>query len=240
MRGVAQDHESGDRIPRHCHDVAQLIHASSGVLTVATEDGTWVIPPARAVWVPAGVVHSISMSGRAELRTLYVADTWTPIVDQECCVVQVSPLLHHAVLRVIDLPQPYPVDGAEARIVDVVLDEIRAAEIAPLHLPMPTDQRARTVAEEFLRDPSDRRSAGTWARVGGAGERTLERLFVSEVGTTFGRWQQQARLLEALRLLAAGDDVTTVALRVGYDTPSAFIAMFRRAMGTTPGRYFGH
>ena len=104
---------------------------------------------------------------------------------------------------------------------------------------MPADPRARTVAEEFLRDPSDRRPARSWARTGGAGERTLERLFVREVGTTFGQWQQQARLLEALRLLAAGDDVTTVALRVGYDTPSAFIAMFRRAMGVTPGRYFG-
>ncbi len=236
--GVAEDRASGDLIPRHHHDVAQLIHASSGVLTIETDDGNWVIPPARAVWVPAGVTHSIAMSGRAELRTLYIADGWTPITDPTCSAVQVTPLLHHTILRIVDFVQPYPADGAEARIAGVALDEIRSADIAPLHLPMPTDPRARTVAKEFLQEPSDRRAAKDWAKTCGASERTLERIFVREAGTTFGRWQQQARLLEALRLLGAGIDVTNVALRVGYDSPSAFIAMFARAMGTTPGRYF--
>lgn len=236
--GVAQDCEADQPIPPHHHPTAQLIHASSGVITVETDDGLWVVPPARAVWVPAGVTHSIAMSGRVELRSLYFADTAAPIRSPRCCVVQISPLLHSAVLRVIDFAQPYPEDGAEARVVAVVLDEIRAADVAPLDLPIPSDPRARRVALAFREDPADRRSRKEWAHVAGTSERTLERLFHAQVGTTFGRWQQQARLLCALQILAAGESVTCAALEVGFRTPSAFITMFRRAMGTTPARYF--
>ena len=71
-----------------------------------------------------------------------------------------------------------------------------------------------------------------------ASPRTLERLFQKETGMTFGRWRQQLRLLHALRLLAAGRPVSAIALEVGYDSPSAFIAMFKRTLGTTPYRYF--
>lgn len=238
VTGVAQDFQHGDLIPPHRHDVAQLIHASQGVLTVETDDGIWVIPPARGVWVPPGLTHSIAMSGSVELRTIYLASSANPIEGTRCCVVQVSPLLHEAILRVIDFDQPDAPDGAESRIIAVVLDEISAAEVAPLHLPMPTDERARAVADRFLSDPSTRRPTREWARDAGAGERTFERLYLKEVGISFGKWQRQARLLEALRLLASGSNVTAAAFQVGFATPSAFIAMFQRAMGTTPGRYF--
>jgi len=102
---------------------------------------------------------------------------------------------------------------------------------------MPRDARARRAAEAFARRPSDRRSRAEWARLAGASERTLERLFHAEVGTSFGRWQRQVRL-RALELLADGRSVTSVALEVGFETPSAFIAMFKSALGATPGRYF--
>jgi AraC-like DNA-binding protein len=236
--GLAEDRGPDEPIPPHHHDSAQLIHASTGVMTVETEDGLWVVPPARAVWVPAFVAHSIAMSGTVRLRTLYLAPATAPIQGSRCAVVQVSPLLHAAILCAIDFRQPYPEDGPEARIAAVILDEIRAAETAPLHLSIPSDPRARSVAVAFREDPADRRSRREWAREAGASERTLERLFHAEVGTSFGKWQQQARLLRALELLAAGESVTNAAFEVGFETPSAFIAMFRRAMGTTPARYF--
>jgi AraC-like DNA-binding protein len=236
--GLAQDYESDEPIPPHHHDSAQLIHASTGVITVETEDGLWVVPPARAVWVPARVSHGIEMSGHVELRTLYFDATSAPIRGPRCCVVHVSPLLRAAVLRAMEFPQPYPETGPEARIVRVILDEIRAAEVAPLHLPIPTDPRARRVALAFRDNPGDRRPTSAWAREGGTSGRTLERLFHAEVGTSFGKWQQQARLLAALQVLASGESVTAAALEVGFSTPSAFITMFRRAMGTSPGRYF--
>jgi len=236
--GLGQDHGPDEPIAPHRHDSAQLIHASSGVMTVETEDGLWVVPPARAVWVPANIAHSIGMSGRVELRTVYIDESLAPIQTARCCVVQVSPLLHSLILRAIDFPQPYSPRGPEARLAAVLLDEIRKAEIAPLHLPMPSDPRARRVASALRADPSDRRSRSAWARQAGASERTIERLFHAEVGMSFGRWRQQARLLRALEVLAAGESVTGASLEVGFRTPSAFIAMFRKAMGTTPARYF--
>jgi AraC-like DNA-binding protein len=178
------------------------------------------------------------MSGHVSLRSIYLDPARAPIAGTRCCVVQVSPLLRAAVLRAMDFPNPYPEQGPEARLAAVIFDEIRAAEVAPLHLPVPNDPRARRVALAFRDDPSDRRSRAAWARVGGTSERTLERLFDREVGTSFGKWQRQARLLAALEVLAAGESVTTAALEVGFQTPSAFITMFRRAMGTTPARYF--
>jgi AraC-like DNA-binding protein len=238
LLGLAGNHGPDEPIPPHHHDSAQLIHASSGVMTVETDDGLWVVPPARAVWVPAFVTHSIAMSGYVKLRTIYLAPESAPIEGTRCCVVQVSPLLRAAILRAVEFEQPYPANGPETRIAAVICDEIRAAKTAPLHLPMPSDPRARRVAQAFRADPSDRRPRSAWAREAGASERTLERLFHAQLGTSFGRWQQQARLLRALEVLAAGESVTAAALEVGFETPSAFIAMFRRAMGTTPARYF--
>lgn len=236
--GLAEDRESGNLIVPHKHDSAQLIHAAKGVMTVNTEDGLWVVPPQRAVWVPAFTAHSIRMTGRVELRTIYLDPKLQPIQGETCCVVRVSKLLHASIMRAIEFRQPYARGGRESRIVDVILDEIREAPMAPLHLPTPKDPRARRIADAFRERPGDRRAASEWARWAGASERTIERLFRSEVGMTLGRWQQQVRLLRALEILALGQSVTTVALEVGFETPSAFIAMFKRAMGTTPAKYF--
>jgi AraC-like DNA-binding protein len=110
--------------------------------------------------------------------------------------------------------------------------------VAPLHLPQPRDPRLRAVTGALLRDPGDARSLTAWSRHAGASARTLARGFLRETGMGFGAWRQQARLLRALELLAEGEPVTRVALELGYAGPSAFIAMFRRALGATPGRYF--
>lgn len=238
LLGRADDHTHGEHIPPHQHDSAQLIHAARGVMTVETSDGTWVVPPARAVWVPAFTTHSIRMTGDVEIRSIYLEPAIAPIEGTQCCVVDISELLHAAIMRTIHFPQPYPAEGPEARLVSVILDELEGAPVAPLHLPLPRDPRAKRIAVAFRENPADRRSLGDWARQAGASERTLERLFRNEVGMTFGKWQQQARLLRALEVLASGETVTTAAFEVGFETPSAFIAMFRRALGSTPAKYF--
>jgi AraC-like DNA-binding protein len=141
-------------------------------------------------------------------------------------------------LRVVALPRPYPLGGAEERLVAVVLDEIDATPVAPLHLPRPSDPRLCRVADALLAQPDLDRGVGAWARLAGASPRTLGRLFQRETGMSFGAWRRQLRLLDALERLAAGESVTAVALSLGYAGPSAFIAMFRRQLGTTPGDYF--
>ena len=128
-------------------------------------------------------------------------------------------------------------DGDTAELSDV-LDELRTLPSAPLHLPQPRDPRLRRVTEALRAEPADPRPLPAWARRAGASPRTLARLFLAETGLGFRAWRQRARLLRALVALADNTPVTTVAFDAGYDSPSAFIAAFKRAFGTTPGRYF--
>jgi AraC-like DNA-binding protein len=120
----------------------------------------------------------------------------------------------------------------------LILDEIRELPVAPLHLPEPTDRRLRRITTVLKTAPADNRTLDLWARTAGASSRTLARLFVAETGMTFRQWRRQARLLTGLVHLAAGQSVTEVALHVGYESPSAFIAMFKHALGSTPSQYF--
>ena len=236
---VAEQHSNGVVLSTHWHDVDQLIYAATGVAIVETAVGIWVVPPARAVWVPAATSHSIVMTGDVHLNSAYVRPGAAPIDRDRCCVVHVSPLLREVMLRGTSTTRR-PTDEAYDHLIAVFFDEVESAGLAPLELPLPTDPRAREVAVAFLADTSQRLTRAQWAKRVNTSERTLERLFAQETGTTLGRWQTQARLLEALRLLATGESVTRVAVDVGFDTSSAFIAMFRRALGTTPRRYFNN
>lgn len=238
MIGEVGTWESGSVVPAHHHDTAQLVYASGGVITVETDDGIWTVPPTQAVWIPARKNHTHKISGRVRLLTLQIDPHFAPISGRECRVVQVTALLRAAIFRTIDFPQEYTQESVEARLAAVILDEIVAAETTPLHLPMPMDERAKSVALAIRNDPSLRLSHKEWAARSGASERTLERLFVTQTGMSFGKWQTQARLLRALQLIAAGESVSVAALDVGFQSPSAFIAMFRNIMGTTPSKYF--
>ncbi len=206
-------------------------------MNVVTDRGSWVVPPHRAVWVTAGIVHSIEMCGSVLMRTLYFAPQLGSSFPAGCCAVNVSPLLKELIATTIRLGMLDRTAPTQARLLGVLLDQIEVLPVAPLQLPMPKDPRAVRMTE-WLSEHLDAPGLKRLQKHAGCGKRTLERIFVAETGFTFGRWRQQLRLLHALRLLAAGQPVTSVALQVGYDSPSAFIAMFRRSLGTTPGRYF--
>jgi len=238
VAALAWEFDSGHRIPNHFHRKAQLVFASQGVMTVTTEVGSWVVPPQRAVFVPGGTRHEIAMSGGVSMRTLYLSDAAVRRLPAQCFVVSVSPLLRELVLRVIELDPLYAESGPDARLVAVLLDEIEAMHVAPLHLPLCDEPRTRRVIDGLLADPSDARGLEDWARVAGASARTLARSFERETGLRFGVWRQQLRLLRSLELLALGHSVTNVASSLGYESPSAFISMFRRSLGATPKRYF--
>lgn len=243
MVAHARDLVDGETIPPHSHRRAQLVYASDGVMTVTTAEGAFVVPPYRAVWMPAGVVHRIDAAGPVRMRTIYIdaghrAVSGATRLPGTVCVLHVTPLLRELILAAVDAPQTFPPDGPEARLMGVILDQIQVLPVAPLSLPIPRDARLRRVADALLADPADARSIEDWAHLAGASARSLARLFQAETGMSLGQWRQQLRLLRALERLAAGEPVTGVALDLGYDSPSAFIAMFRRALGTTPRRYF--
>lgn len=237
LAAMAKDFPGGHEIAPHRHKRAQLIFAAHGVMAVKTTQGTWVVPPNRALWVPAETEHAIRMCGAVAMRTLYVRPG-AGTLPATCCVVAVSPLLRELILRAVELPVLYDENGAAGRIMALILDEIRALPVLPLHLPWPEDERLRRVCAAIRAAPAAEHTLEQWGAAAGASSRTLARLFRKETGMSFGAWRQQARLLEALRRLAIGEAVTNVALDLGYQSPSAFTSMFRRALGRAPTRYF--
>ncbi|MFT5391232.1 MAG: AraC-like DNA-binding protein/mannose-6-phosphate isomerase-like protein (cupin superfamily) [Gammaproteobacteria bacterium] len=234
-----RDLGDGEILPFHQHRRAQLVYASSGVMTVTTPFAAYVVPPQRAVWMPGGVSHRIDARGNVTMRTLYIEATETARLPEQVCVLQVSPLLRELIVTVVASGPSYEPNTAQSRMMSVVLDQICAQPVASLSLPLPTDSRPLRVANALIDNPADPRDLRRWAKDVGASTRTLSRLFTAQTGMTFRAWRQQRRLLRALELLASGNNVTTVALELGYDNTSAFIAMFRRCLGTTPARYLG-
>lgn len=229
------DLPAGSRFNWHDHREHQLMWASRGVLAVTTADGTWVLPPTRAVWLPAGTRHLTGASTPAIVRSLRLEPGTCPLTFDAPTAVTVDDLLrsliHH--LARTDLAA-----SARARAEAVVYDVIAPAQVGTIRVVLPRDARALQVAQLLMADPADDRDLAGWGREVGASARTLARLFASETGLSFGRWRTQVRMRAALIQLAAGTPVGTVAHRVGYRAPSAFVAAFRQALGAPPGSYF--
>lgn len=226
---------SGSWFPWHVHDQHQLVWASQGVAAVNAGSAHWVLPPTRALWMPAGVSHRTGTQGRALLHGIYADPSRCPIAWPAPRIVAVRPLLR-ALLEHLsgdDLSVP-----ERSRAEAVVFDLLEPVPVVPITLPWPSDPRAVAVAEALLADPADPRDLAAYGRSVGASDRTLARLFLAECDMTFGRWRTQARLRAALGLLAGGMPLSGVAPRVGYSSPSAFVAAFRRAVGVTPAEYF--
>ncbi|MFZ0861447.1 MAG: helix-turn-helix transcriptional regulator [Candidatus Sulfotelmatobacter sp.] len=228
----------GQVIPEHFHPEDQLVYASLGVMTVRTSQGTWVVPAQRAVWIPARTPHSIVMSGPVSMRTLYLRARMVRRLPRTCCVVNVSTLLQALLLHACTYPKLSRRTKIHAHLIDVLVDQLETVEAIPLQLPNPSDARAVRVAEFLQHNPADTNSLEAACKQAGASKRTIERIFQEETRLSLGKWRQQLRLLRSLQLLAAGAKITYAALEAGYNTPSAFIAMFRKTLGTTPRRYF--
>ncbi|MEU0571823.1 helix-turn-helix transcriptional regulator [Nonomuraea sp. NPDC005983] len=224
----------GAGIDAHRHDTHQIVYARNGVLSVTTGAGTWIAPANRAIWIPAGTVHEHRAHGSTDLRLVGLVDN--PLGLARPAVLAVGPLLRELIIAYTQDPAD---DGPErARLRGVLLDQLRRSPEQPFHLPMARDPRLAAVCAILRADPADGR---TLARLGaqvGTSDRTLARLCRAELGMTFPQWRTQLRLHHALLLLADGLPVTTVAHRCGWATASAFIDVFRRTLGYTPGRAF--
>jgi AraC-like DNA-binding protein len=235
---LTRDYAAGHVIPLHFHDRDQLVYASRGVMTVRTSGGAWVVPTYRAVWIPATIPHTITMSGTVAMRTLYLKARLARAMPRDCCVVNVPPLLKELILHACAFAALKKTIPWQRHLIDVTIDQLETIQMVPLQLRNPTDPRALRIAQTLLIDPSESRPLQQLCKVAGASKRTVERLFQDDVGITFGKWRQQLRLMRAMQLLAEGENVTRSALEAGYSTPSAFISMFRKTLGTTPALYF--
>ena len=229
---------AGTRFDWHTHEDHQLAWAASGVLTVLTgevDGSTWVLPPTRALWIPAGLPHETASHGRATMRSLYIRPGLSPVTWADPTPVAASPLLAELIGY---LGEPGLPAGHRAHAEVLLADLLTPVPVTTIQVRMPSTPTARQVAEALRADPADRRTLREWGRAVGASERTLARAFAAEAGVPFGRWRTLLRLQAALSMVAAGEPVSRVAGRVGYDTPSAFVAAFRRETGQTPGSFF--
>jgi AraC-like DNA-binding protein len=223
----------------HQHRKAQLLYVISGLTTVEAAGGVWTVPPRCALWIPGGISHWGRATGPIKICSLYVEPNLTKINHNKCGILFVQPFLRELLLRFDTQSSLEQIDGErEARLLAVLLDELEAAPLEPIHLPLPTDKRLRRLVETMLENPAARYTIDEWGAAIGASNRTLSRLFQRETGMSFVRWRQQLHVGLALQRLAAGELVTNIAVDLGYESTSAFIAMFRRMLGTTPARYF--
>lgn len=236
---LATDLPSAHDIDWHSHPRFQLVYAARGVVTVDTRDATWVVPPQRAVWMPPTIEHRLRASGRVELRSLYVRPDAAARMPRTCEVLEVTALLRELIVRATGLPLEYDEKGPAGRLMGLVLDELAELPRLPYHLPVPKEAPLSAICRRLLEAPDDGATLEQLARKGGFSGRTLARHFRRDTGMSFAKWRRRARLLRALAWIAEGRPIVEVALELGYDSPSAFSAMFRRELGAPPTSFRG-
>jgi len=230
---------AGSWTPPHRHDWVQFSYAISGVLGVHTAEGSFFAPPQWAIWIPADLEHQVVTSMRAEMRSLYVRREDCQWADGRCRVLEVTPLARELIKSFCLLPVEYPEgNSSEARLVQVLLDQLATLPEVGFSLPLPRHQRLLALCNELIENPDASVTMHAWAERLGMSEKTLMRLFQRETGLSFRGWRQRMRLLSSLGSLEEGDSVTNAALSCGYDSTSAFIAAFRGLFGVTPGELF--
>lgn len=237
VAALADDYPPGHIDPPHSHTRGQLIYSTTGVMTVTTEQASFVVPPQRAVWVPSGVTHEAYCRGAVACRTLYIDETAIAGLPSATRVIEVSDLLRELIVEATHMPIEYDEAGRDGRVMALILDELVSSQAAPLHVPMPQHPRLVRICQTILQDPAQNDVLDDWADAAGMGRRTFTRAFRKETGMSFAAWRQNVRLMEALSRLATGESVTRVAFDVGYNSPSAFTAMFRRTFGVAPTHY---
>jgi AraC-like DNA-binding protein/mannose-6-phosphate isomerase-like protein (cupin superfamily) len=230
IASLAYEYPPAWQVPVHAHASDQLIYATSGVMEVAADGTLWLIPPQFAVWIPARVEHSIRMPGAVSMRTLYLRPGLAH--GRQCAVLHVTPLLRELIVEAVRIGNLKTRNPAHGALRDVIALQIDKASPVPTMLAMPTDVRARVIAESVIANP--KATLAEQCRKAGVSLRTLQRIFRRDVGMNFETWRRQLRLMKAVELLAEGRSIKQVAHAVGYRQASTFVAMFRRVFGMPP------
>ncbi|VVE18315.1 AraC family transcriptional regulator [Pandoraea anhela] len=239
---TANDYPAGLTFPVHAHASGQFAFASRGMITVSTPQGRWFVPPQRACWVPAGVSHEMTMSGPVTMLNAFVTSeaSVSAGLPDRCCVCGVSPLLRRLLDDAVDLPPMYDEQARDGKLMALLLAEMAAMAAVrrlSLHAPLPDDAVLARVCRNVFATPSMTMDLDLVATMASMSRRTFTRRFREATGVSFAQWRQQVCLLAAVERLSDGQSVTRVALDLGYGSPSAFTAAFRRVLGDAPSRY---
>ena len=237
ITSLAKPYPAGWHVPRHYHQRGQLMYAESGVGEVKTPEGLWIVPPQRALWVPRRMVHEVRMLTDVAARTLYLDRRLSTTFGEHCQIFFVSTLLRELILEVVQCQSRKRERERVALITPLLVQELQRADRTAIHVPWPSDARLVRACSYVLDDPSRAASTELIAQAAGASSRTLARLSERELHMPFARWRQHVRLAHALSRIVMGQSVKTAAHEAGYRSCSAFIAMFRRALGVSPTQY---
>jgi AraC-like DNA-binding protein/quercetin dioxygenase-like cupin family protein len=238
---VARHYKKGVRLDPHMHREAQLVYAARGTMQVTTPKGRWLVPPDRAVWVPAKLEHAIDVLADIEMRTLYFDPAWVKRERRSKSlrsefVVRVSPLLHQAILALFETRNT---PERIAVLIRLAMLELHRAEDSATFVPLPHEPRCRRAADIVLGDPTAAHEIETVAQKVGTSARTLSRLFLSETQLSFKSWRQRARIASAIERLStkANVSVKQLAAELGYASVPAFSHAFRQVTGRTPTEF---
>ena len=241
------------QVKPHRHPWGQLAISTTGTIRLTVAQGTYIVPPSRALWVPPGMEHAVTMVESADLRTLYFFQTHgrcgPDVADAEeaawrqCRVLNASDLLRAVVRELPTLPDDSLQLSAQDRarehhLSELLLDQMRRASVVQLGVKLPQDKRLRLLCEDVLADPTRFETLEDWARDTGASPRTVARLFRQQLECSFTQWRQQVVLAHAVSLAARNWPIQRIAAELGY-SPSAFSAMVRRTVGMPPAQFFG-
>ena len=234
--GFADEYPAGMVDPAHSHPRSQFTYCSSGVMMVMTAEGVFMLPPHRAIWIPAGLEHEVQCRGPVSSYTLYIDPALDPD-PQTARVIEVSDLVRALLFEVGHFEPSYDLDGREGQIASLLLSEIRRMAVMPSDLPLPRDPRLLRVCHALMENPADQRDLDGWASLAAMGRRTFTRAFRRETGAGLVTWRQQVRLMAAIPMMEAGKSVANVAYEVGYESPSAFTATFHKVFGMPPSAF---
>lgn len=223
-------------LPLHRHATGQLVLALRGSVACLVPGSLWLVPPQGAVWIPGGVFHCNRVGANSSVCLLFVKQGEGRL-PSECCTLAISPLVRELTRHVAALPQEYAPGSHTERLMEVLLTELSHMPVSRLRLPMPEEPRLRAMAEAMLDSPDQRETLCGWARRLGMSRRSLARLVVGETGLSFGSWRRQIYLMLAIHRLSEGASVQQTAWDLGYDSVTAFITMFKKALGTSPAKY---
>jgi AraC-like DNA-binding protein len=223
-------------IPVHEHRKSQLVFALHGAVTCQVAKALWMAPPHCGVWIPGGLPHSNRATANAKLCYLFVEPGLIDL-PQQCCTLSISPMVREMILHLASVPQDYEPESHIDRFAHVLLNELTLLPTERLCLPVSNHPKMREIENALRANPGDRSTIEQWASRMAMSERSLARLIVAETGLTFGRWRQLLHLIIAIRALAGGASVQRVSGDLGYESVSAFITMFKKALGQSPARY---
>jgi len=225
--------------PEHTHESGQLILALKGAVTCKVPGYIWIVPPGCAIWIPSGIRHSSRMTVNASVCFVFLKREVARLPEHPCTI-EISPMVREMILHLAATEKtPSLVDHNQLQLKQVLVGQLEIMPITTFRLPIPTSPKLKIIMDALVINPAERNTLSDWASRVAMSERTLARLIMRETGMTFGRWRQQLHLLFAMRFLAEGASVQNVSESLGYCSVTAFITMFKKALGTTPSRYLG-